>query len=186
MKHEYYLEGLIKTTRKCTLKIKGSELEEYESILAELINIFYRQKQDKGKRIFFIGNGGSAAIATHMTADFLNKGGMTTVGMYDPATITCIGNDYGYEFVFSKQLEMHIKRGDLLVAVSSSGNSPNILRAISTAEEKGAHVLTFTGFKPDNKARQMGDYNLYVPSMEYGIVESVHNIILQQIVDNLE
>lgn len=135
--------------------------------------------------LFFIGNGGSAGIATHMTADFLKNGGMRTISMLQPATITCIGNDYGYEFTFSKQLEIMAEAGDLLVAISSSGNSPNIVNAAKTAKKKGCQVMTFTGFKLDNKLRQLGDINVYVPSMSYGYVESIHNMILQQVVDDI-
>ena len=71
----------------------------------------------------------------------------------------------------------------MLVAISSSGNSANILKAIDSAKMRGAVVITFTGFNANNEVRQIGDYNLYVPNTKYGIVESVHNIILQQIVD---
>lgn len=149
-----------------------------------LIDIFKSIKQCN-KSLFFIGNGGSAGIATHMTADFLKNGGIRTISMLQPATITCIGNDYGYEFIFSKQLEIMAEPGDLLVAISSSGNSPNIVNAAKTAREKGCQVMTFTGFKPDNKLRQLGDINVYVPSMFYGHVESIHNMILQQVVDDI-
>lgn len=148
------------------------------------VNVF-RAVRDTGGLVYFIGNGGSAGIAMHMTADFLKNGKMRTVSMYNPATLTCLGNDFGIEFIFSKQLELLARPGDLLVAISSSGNSPNILRGIEMAKEKGCKVVTLTGFREDNKARQMGDFNVYVPSMEYGIVESVHNIILQQVVDIL-
>ena len=150
-----------------------------------LLNAVFHSIRDAGNSLYFIGNGGSAGIAIHMTADFLKNGKMRTVSMYNPATLTCLGNDFGYEYVFSKQLELLARSGDLLVAISSSGNSPNILRAIETAKEKGCKVITLTGFREDNKARRMGDFNVYVPSMEYGIVESVHNIILQQVVDLL-
>ena len=80
---------------------------------------------------------------------------------------------------------MLVKSGDLLVVISSSGNSRNIIEAINMAHEKGAQVLTVTGFREDNQAKQLGEYNLYVPSMKYGIVESIHNMILQQVVDSL-
>lgn len=149
------------------------------------LNAIFHSVREAGNNLYFIGNGGSAGIAIHMTADFLKNGKMRTVSMYNPATLTCLGNDFGYEFVFSKQLELLACPGDLLVAISSSGNSPNILRGIAMAKEKGCKVITLTGFREDNKARQMGDFNIYVPSMEYGIVESVHNIILQQVVDIL-
>ena len=166
------------------------EIVEYTSldkntVSYEIIsNIFYKHK-NLYKQVFFIGNGGSAGIATHMTADFLKNGGIRTISMLQPATITCIGNDYGYEFIFSKQLEIMAEPGDLLVAISSSGNSPNIVNAAKTAREKGCQVMTFTGFKPDNKLRQLGDINVYVPSMSYGYVESIHNMILQQVVDDI-
>ncbi len=160
------------------------ESGNYYSGVEELVAIFGDAKRLE-RNVYFIGNGGSAGIAMHMTADFLKNGKMRTVSMYNPATLTCLGNDFGIEYVFSKQLELLARPGDLLVAISSSGNSPNILRAIATAKEKGAQVITLTGFREDNKARQMGDFNVYVPSMEYGIVESVHNIILQEVVDIL-
>ncbi len=163
-----------------------SVLEDISSGLGiEALVVVFHSIREAGNSLYFIGNGGSAGIAMHMTADFLKNGRMRTVSMYNPATLTCLGNDFGIEFIFSKQLELLAWPDDLLVAISSSGNSPNILHAIETAKEKGCKVITLTGFREDNKARQMGDFNVYVPSMEYGIVESVHNIILQEVVDIL-
>lgn len=180
-----YINKLWDAYKKICLFFQNGNEDNYEHILQILVSEFLNQKKKRGNRIYFIGNGGSAAIAIHMTADFLKNGGMTTVGMYDAATLTCLGNDYGYEYVFSKQLEMLAQPGDLLVAISSSGNSQNIINAIEVAHAKGASVVTLTGFKPDNKVKQMGEYNLYVPCMEYGIVESIHNMILQQVVDEV-
>ena len=96
-----------------------------------------------------------------------------------------MGNDYGYEYIFSKPLEFLIRQEDLAVAISSSGNSPNIINAITAAKKAGAKVVTFTGFQADNQAKQLGDINVYVPCRKYGIVESIHNLILQQIVDQI-
>lgn len=158
--------------------------EHYNGGMKEIVAVFENIKR-LGNNVYFIGNGGSAGIAMHMTADYLKNGRMRTVSMYNPATLTCLGNDFGIEYIFSKQLELLARPGDLLVAISSSGNSSNILRAIEMVKEKGCKVITLTGFREDNKARQMGDFNIYVPSMEYGIVESVHNVILQQVVDML-
>lgn len=146
---------------------------------------FLRNVRTAKKKVFFIGNGGSAGIAVHMTADFLKNGRMRTIDMYGAATITCLGNDYGYEYIFSKQLEILADEGDVLIAISSSGNSPNILLAADVMKKCGGTVVTMTGFQEDNKLRQKGDRNLYVPSMEYGIVESIHNQILQQVVDEM-
>ena len=154
----------------------------YDAGIKLLVDIFTEHKERQAW-LFFIGNGGSSAIASHMTADYMKNGGMNTYSLYDNAVTTCMGNDYGYEAIFSRPMEFLVKRGDLVVAISSSGNSPNIIAAIETAKEKGASVVTFTGFSADNQTRQLGDINVYVPCEKYGIVESIHNMILQQVVD---
>lgn len=160
----------------------GKDLQSHE--VEDLAHLM-RQIRAAKKKLFFIGNGGSAGIAVHMTADFLKNGHMRTIDMYGAATLTCLGNDYGYEYVFSKQLELLADPGDMLVAISSSGNSPNILRAAEAVRAIGGFIVTFTGFAADNRLRKLGDRNLYVPCGEYGIVESIHNQILQQAVDEI-
>lgn len=157
---------------------------DYSEGIKFLVDIFTVHKERKSQ-LFFIGNGGSSAIASHMTADYMKNGGMNTYSLYDNAVTTCMGNDYGYEAIFSRPMEFLVKEGDLVVAISSSGNSPNIIAAIETAKAKGATVITCTGFSPDNRAKQCGDMNIYVPSEKYGIVESIHNLMLQQIVDTI-
>ena len=155
-----------------------------QSVVRDL-SLLMRKLRAEKKRLFFVGNGGSAGISVHMTADFLKNGKMRTVDLYGVPTLTCLGNDYGYEYIFGKQIELLADPGDLLVAISSSGNSPNILRAADTMREIGGSIVTFTGFTEDHKLRAKGDRNLYVPSSEYGIVESIHNQILQQVVDEI-
>ena len=178
-----YFKELETAVERTVVEAGGEEsLSLYEAGVLHLLDVFKQHKASE-TQIFFIGNGGSAAIASHMTADFLKNGGMRTCSLYDSAVMTCIGNDYGYEHIFAKPLSKLGSPGDLLVAISSSGNSPNIVRAIETAREKEIFVITFTGFKPDNKARQLGNLNVYVPCEEYGKVESIHQLILQQIVD---
>ena len=162
--------------------VKENKELGYESGMQILVECFTRHKETD-TQIFFIGNGGSSAIASHMTADFMKNGGMKTYSLYDNAVTTCMGNDYGYEHVFSRPLEFLGQKDDLLVAVSSSGNSPNIVNAINMANAKKMETITFTGFKKDNKSRQLGTINVYVPSEKYGIVESIHNLMLQQVVD---
>lgn len=154
----------------------------YDEGIRLLVDMFTGHKRN-GSRLFFIGNGGSSAIASHMTADYMKNGGMNTYSLYDNAVTTCMGNDYGYEHIFSRPMSFLMREGDLVVSISSSGSSPNILNAIGTAKEKHAEVITFTGFAPDNRAKQMGDVNVYVPSFRYGMVETIHNLILQQVVD---
>lgn len=145
----------------------------------------FLQKKREGKTAAFIGNGGSAAVAVHFTSDFFKNGGLKTLSLFDVSTITCLGNDYGYEFIFSKQIERMMNKGDLLVAISSSGKSPNIVNAVKAAQKVQADVLSFTGFSPDNPARISANYSAYISSMKYGIVESCHNLMLQELVDKI-
>lgn len=176
-----YINELIHTLGKTRIYIENNELD-YELGIQKLVDCFTRHKE-ADSQIFFIGNGGSSAIASHMTADFMKNGGMKTYSLYDNAVTTCMGNDYGYEFVFSRPLEFLGQENDLLVAVSSSGNSVNIVNAIHAANKRNMKTITFTGFKEDNQSKQLGAVNVYVPSQKYGIVESIHNLMLQQVVD---
>lgn len=180
-----YIDELINDIRR-TIFIVGNTKKDhdYNSGMTMLVEKFTWHKK-QASQIFFIGNGGSSAIASHMTADFMKNGGMNTYSLYDNAVTTCMGNDWGYEYIFSKPLEFLLRPDDLLIAISSSGNSQNIVNAIEVAKRKEASVVTFTGFEADNRVKQMGDINVYVPSKKYGMVESVHNLILQQVVDEI-
>ena len=178
-----YIEDLINTLRNTEIWREIEEkYQDYSQGIQVLVDRFTRHKE-KGSQVFFIGNGGSSAIASHMTADFMKNGGMNTYSLYDNAVTTCMGNDYGYESIFSRPMQFLVREDDLVIAISSSGNSANIVNAIQVAKEKKAEVITLTGFEPTNEAKQMGDINVYVPCNKYGIVESIHNLILQQIVD---
>lgn len=137
----------------------------------------------RGEKVMFIGNGGSAAIASHMSEDFSKAAGIRAMCFSDAATLTCLGNDYGYEHVFEKQIEWLGRPGDMLVAISSSGRSPNILKGVEAARARKAEVLTLSGFEPDNPLRRMGDINLYLPSKQYGFVEAGHLALLSAVVD---
>lgn len=184
-RHQIYLEELIKYLEETNIyDLEGIAYKNWEEGMQAVTGLFLETRQ-KGKQLFFIGNGGSAAIASHMAADYMKNGRMKTISLYDSAVVTCFGNDYGYEQVFSRSLERLGEDGDLLIAISSSGNSPNIVNAIQMAKEKGLHVVTLSGFEGTNRIRAMGDYNIYVPVCHYGMVESIHNLILQQIVDAL-
>ena len=181
--NDKYINDLIEAL-SCTEIWSGAKCKclNYHDGIRLLVDTFTAYKKSNSQ-LFFIGNGGSSAIASHMTADFMKNGGMNTFSLYDNAVTTCMGNDYGYEYIFSRPMEFLTRKGDLLVAVSSSGNSSNILNAIETAKLKGVAIITFTGFESNNKAKRMGDVNVYVSCKKYGIVESIHNMMLQQVVD---
>jgi D-sedoheptulose 7-phosphate isomerase len=129
---------------------------------------------DRGNKIMFIGNGGSAGIASHLAIDFSKNGELRSLTLSDAASLTCIANDLGYENVFAKQITSHAREGDVLVAISSSGRSPNILAATAAARRCHCAIFTFSGFDEDNSLRRSGDLNFYVRSQEYGFVEVAH------------
>ncbi len=138
---------------------------------------------DAGNKIIFICNGGSAGIASHLAIDFSKNGGLRSLAFNDPSALTCLGNDLGYENVFAKQLEFHARPGDLLIAISSSGRSPNILGAVKTARTQDCKVATFSGFTEENELRRTGDVNFYVRSREYGFVEVAHLALCHAVLD---
>lgn len=137
----------------------------------------------RGHKAMFIGNGGSAGIASHMAIDYSKNGNIPSLAFNDGASLTCLGNDLGYENVFAKQISLHAKKGDLLVAISSSGRSPNILKAVDVARERGCDLVTLSGFATENPLRSRGDLNFYVPSSEYGFVEITHLTICHAALD---
>lgn len=141
------------------------------------------QAKHDGKTIYFIGNGGSAAIASHMAIDWLKNGNVAAQCFNDGASITCLANDYGYDRVFAVPLVRHGKEGDLLFAISSSGQSGSILNGMAAAKAGGMGTVTLSGFAPDNPLRELGDVNFYVPSDRYGIVEVCHHAICHSILD---
>jgi D-sedoheptulose 7-phosphate isomerase len=127
---------------------------------------------------YFVGNGASAAFANHMALDWSKNGGVPSYAFASTPLLTAMGNDLGFDEVFSAPLGYYSKKGDLLVTISSSGNSANIIKSIEMAREKGMEVVTFSGLKPDNQSRKMGDLNFYIPAKTYGIVECAHQVLL--------
>src|SRR5215470_6126990 len=142
-----------------------------------------RRVHDDGYKLVFVGNGGSAAIASHMATDYSKNGNLRALAMNDGSMVTCLGNDYGYDQVFAKQIEFHARAGDLLVAISSSGRSSNILNAVAAARKIGCKVVTLSGFSPDNPLRSRGDLNFFVRSRFYGFVEIAHLTLCHAILD---
>ncbi len=158
---------------------KSSEFFEGLEMVAQLIV----EQTCSNKKLIFIGNGASAAIASHMSTDYWKNGGMRAIAFNDSSLLTCISNDYGYKHVFEKPIEMFADEGDILMAISSSGKSENILRGVEAARTKKCRVITFSGFSPENPLSQTGDYNFYVPSPDYGPVEIIHLSICHCICD---
>lgn len=142
-----------------------------------------QEAHDAGNKIMIVGNGGSAGIASHTAIDFSKNANLRALAFNDSSALTCLGNDFGYEHVFAKQIEFHGKPHDLLIAISSSGGSPNILNAVAAARARNIRAVTFSGFKADNPLRRSGDLNFYVPASEYGFVEMAHQALLHALLD---
>ena len=133
---------------------------------------------DAGGTLYFVGNGGSAMIASHMAADASKNGGLRGVAFNDAALLTAVSNDITFEDVFALPLTRLGRAGDLLTTISSSGNSPNVVRALETARRIGMHLITLSGKQPGNRSRALGDLNFYVPADRYGWVECAHQLII--------
>jgi D-sedoheptulose 7-phosphate isomerase len=142
-----------------------------------------RRAHTAGNKLIFVGNGGSAAIASHMATDYSKNGNIRSIALNDGSMLTCLGNDLGYDRVFSKQIELHARAGDLLIAISSSGRSANILNAVRAARASGCKIVTLSGFTPDNPLRGLGDINFYIASDRYGFVEIGHLTICHAVLD---
>lgn len=135
------------------------------------------------KKAIIVGNGGSAAIASHVSVDLTKAAKLRAVNFNEADLITCFGNDYGYENWVTEALRAYADPGDVVVLISSSGQSANIVNAADFAKSWGCDVITFSGFLPSNPLRQKGTLNFYAESDEYNIVEMAHHIWMLAVVD---
>lgn len=135
--------------------------------------------------IVFVGNGGSNAIASHMMEDYMKMAGKPTRAFSDAALITCFANDYGYDKALAEWVERGWRPGEVMVAISSSGESANILNAVRAHRGKGGEVITLSGFASDNRLSELGAINFHTPIEDYGVVECFHQVILHAILDEL-
>ena len=155
-----------------------------EATLEHFAELLRKIRDGKGKTLV-AGNGGSAAIASHVAIDFTKAAGLPTMCFNEAGLLTCLSNDFGYEQWVEKALEYYATPRDLVVLISSSGRSPNMLRGAQKAREMGLPIVTLTGFSPDNPLKQMGDVNFWVNSECYNIVENAHQVWLLAVSDRV-
>lgn len=136
-----------------------------------------------GHYIYIVGNGGSAMMAGHFAADLCKNACLRALAFNDAAMLTAAANDLSFSEVFAVPLTQLARAGDLLITISSSGNSPNIIRAIEVARDLQMRVVTLSGKGSDNRSRALGDVNFYVPSPRYGWVESAHHVVMHYWLD---
>ncbi|HLB41799.1 MAG TPA: SIS domain-containing protein [Gammaproteobacteria bacterium] len=155
---------------------------DLESALIQVMD-YLRELRKENNKLYIIGNGGSAAVASHALVDFVNVAKIQAQVLHESSLVTCMANDYGYENVYSRVLSIYMKPEDMLIAISSSGKSLNICNAAKVAKEKEARVITLSGFSEDNPLRKLGDFNFWLNSDDYGYVEVGHQFILHNLSD---
>lgn len=160
--------------------LNQTDLEALEKISKSFISA-----NKKNKKVIIFGNGGSAAISSHISVDLTKNAKIRSINFNEANLLTCFSNDYGYRKVFSKSLEFYADKGDVVIIISSSGKSKNVLEAAKMCKKKKILLYTFTGFSKSNPLKKMGNINLWVNSKSYNIIENIHQIWLLSIVDRI-
>tara|TARA_B100000989_G_C19520542_1_gene463955 strand:- start:1455 stop:2003 length:549 start_codon:yes stop_codon:yes gene_type:complete len=159
--------------KKKSFLIESLNLEIFKNFLKELKKI----KKNK-KKIVILGNGGSAAIASHVSVDLTKQCGIRAINFNEADLITCFANDYGHDNWMKEALKKYVDKGDIVILISSSGNSKNHLVAGKFCRAKNLKLVTFTGFNGKNKLAKMGNLNFIANSKNYNQIEMVHHIWL--------
>lgn len=178
------LNELNEIISKCAYITRLGEIEAPDAL--QMAHFLLEQVRKVGGMVYVIGNGGSAGIASHFCTDLLRTLEISASTFSDSNILTCFANDFGYENVYKKPLERNLKPNDLLVAISSSGKSENIVRAVKFAKEKKVTVMTLSGFEGDNPLCHLGDLSFWLDSYDYGLVEMGHFFLLHTIVDTFK
>lgn len=179
-----FIESYIDDIKNAVENLDKEKIQEAINVILEAY------KNDK--QIFIMGNGGSASTSSHFACD-LGKGTIIegkkrfkVMSLNDNmALITAFSNDYGYEYVFEEQLKNLINEGDIVVAISASGNSTNIIKGIKYSKEKEAYIIGFSGFN-GGKLKEMADLCIHVNNNNYGQIEDVHMFLSHMISQNIK
>lgn len=180
--HINYFKSISEALNKTTYHFNAvsASSSDFFAIIKEKMNGL----RESDSRIFFFGNGASAAFANHMALDFSKNGKIMARSLSDSALLTALANDYSYEAAMVEYMKIEgITQSDLVITISSSGNSPNIVKVLQFCKENNIPALALSGLKPDNKSIPLSTYSVYVPMKTYGIVECVHQIFLHLILD---
>ena len=143
-----------------------------------------KDKKKKNKKVLIFGNGGSAAISSHVSVDLTKNTKIKVFNFNEADLLTCFSNDYGYEKWVEKTIEFYGEQGDVVILISSSGKSQNMLNACKASKKKKfSKIITLTGNKKDNPLSKLGDINLWVDSDIYNHIENTHQVWLLSICD---
>ncbi len=164
-----------------SIAIKKQFVNENIDVIVEVSNLL-ADRLSKGNKLLLFGNGGSASDASHMAAEFVcrfkkERPAFPAIALNtDMAVLTSIANDYDYSQIFSRQLKAIAQDGDVVIAISTSGNSPNVINAVKTAKGRNLTTVAFTGAKGD-KLASMCDYIFAVPSSDTPRIQETHSIL---------
>lgn len=134
-------------------------------------------------KFLMAGNGASATIVSHAATDMTKQAKVRSLCFTDASLITAYGNDYGYENWVAEAVNSYYNEGDVVLLISSSGSSKNIVNAAKIAKSLGLTVVTFSGFDENNALKQLGDINFWLSSKAYNIIENTHSIWITTVVD---
>lgn len=145
--------------------------------------------RNKGK-VLICGNGGSNCDAMHFAEEFTGRfrkerPALPAISLSDSSHITCVGNDYGFDYIFSKGVEAYGQEGDFFIGISTSGNSPNVIEAVKTAKERKLKTLALLG-KDGGKLKGMCDYEFIIPGETSDRIQEIHMMILHIIIEGVE
>jgi len=169
-------------------------LDNYRDSISTLLNsvdsnqikksvLLIKNKIINKNKIYIVGNGGSSSIASHVSVDFAKAANVPCSTFNNSNLITCFANDYGYENWVKEAIKSYCSKNDLLILISSSGKSMNIINAAQYCLDQKINLITLSGFQDTNPLNQMGDVNFHVNSEDYNFIEMTHHIILVSIVD---
>ena len=180
-----YFERLGKLLMNVQVTGRDNTVLSLDKAAGEAVEMIQSVKSNSHK-IMLIGNGGSAAVASHVQNDLCKAGGVRAMVFTEPPLLTALANDNDYTYAFERLVKLWTDAGDLLIAISSSGQSENILRAVKVSGELGCQIITLSGFNADNPLRRMGHLNFYVASEVYGYVESAHSVLGHFLTDSIK
>ena len=138
---------------------------------------------NNSNKIYLAGNGGSSSIASHVSVDFVKSAGLKSSTFNNSNLITCFANDYGYEDWIKESIKSYSNKDDLIILISSSGMSKNVVNAAEYCNKYNINLITLSGFESDNPLSKLGKVNFHVESKDYNFIEMTHHIILVSIVD---
>jgi D-sedoheptulose 7-phosphate isomerase len=175
------MEDKIKKDILDSIAVKQSLIATLPPVIREAAEMMHRCVKE-GNKILFFGNGGSASDSQHLAAEFVGRyererRGLAAIALTtDTSILTAVGNDYGFETVFRRQIEALGKKGDVAVGISTSGNSPNVLLGIQKAKEMGLHTIVFSG-RDGGKMKGMADVSIVIPAQKTSRIQECHLMI---------